>query len=196
MEKFLEISELVKKKDRKALELLYERYGKKFYSYSVNRWNLGEDEGWDVVYKTLETLVVKLSNYTFPTQQDFDRFIFRVLINFLRQYYRASQRRARDIEFVDIDGVDSAKTFEKYLSASAIRDYYETESLDNPILNNLTNALERLDEKDRDLLLLRAQNFSYEEIADLLSIEDAQLKVTHHRAKKKLIEILNSMTNI
>jgi RNA polymerase sigma-70 factor (ECF subfamily) len=192
MENFLEIADLIKKQDSKALKMLYEHYGKKFYSYCVIRWHLNEDEGWEVVYKTLEALVLKLSNYSFDSQRDFERFIFRVLINFLRQQYRSAQAKAKDIEFIDIDGVDSAKTFEKYLNASAVKDYYKTESFDSLVLNQLTTALEKLEEIDRDLLLLRAQNFTYEEIAVMLQVDDAQLKVRHHRAKKKLIEVLNS----
>ena len=196
MESFVEIAELVKKKDTQALKVLYENYGRKFYSYCLFRWHLNEDEGWDVVYKTLETLVLKLSNYSFESQKDFERFIFRVLINFLRQHYRAAQAKEKDIELVDMDGVDSTKTLERYLSSSAVKDYYKAESFDNPAINQLTAALEKLDEVDRDLLLLRAQNFSYEEIVDMLKIDDAQLKVRHHRAKKKLIEILTSTPKI
>jgi RNA polymerase sigma factor (sigma-70 family) len=192
MESFVEIAELVKKKDPRALKILYENYGRKFYSYCLFRWHLTEDQGWDVVYKTLETLVIKLSNYSFESQRDFERFIFRVLINFLRQHYRASQAREKDIEFVDIDDADSEKVLEKHISASVLKDYYKTESFENLALNQLNGALEKLDEIDRDLLLLRAQNFSYQEIAAMLKIEDVQLKVRHHRAKKKLIEILTS----
>jgi len=196
MENFGEIADLVRKQDPRALKVLYEEYGKKFYSYCLTRWHLNEDEGWEVVYKTLETLVLKLSNYSFENRRDFERFIFRVLINFLRQHYRTAQSKVNDVEFIDIDAVDSDKTFEKYLTASAVREYYKTESLDSPLLNHLTGALDKLDQIDRDLLLLRAQNFTYEEIATLLQIEDAQLKVKHHRAKKKLIEILKSTQNI
>lgn len=196
MENFSEISDLVKRRDPKALKVLYELYGKKFYSYCLTRWHLSEDEAWEVIYKTLETLVLKLSNYSFASEGDFERFIFRVLINFLRQQYRSAQAKVNDIEFIDIDGVDSANTFEKFLSSSAVKDYYQTESLESPMLKNLLTALEKLDQIDRDLLLLRAQNFTYEEIASMLQIDDAQLKVKHHRAKKKLIEILESTRNI
>lgn len=196
MENFLEISDLVRKRDPKALKMLYEQYGRKFYSYCLIRWHLNEDESWEVVYKTLEALALKLSGYSFDSQIDFERFIFRVLINFLRQHYRSAQSKLKDVEFIDIDNVDSTNAFEKYFSASALNDYYKTESFESPVLNHLTAALEKLDETDRDLLLLRAQNFSYEEIATMLKINDPQLKVRHHRAKKKLIEILNSTTNI
>lgn len=196
MEKFLEISELVKKKDRRALELLYDQYGASFYSYCIDRWNLEEDDAWDVVYKTLETLVLKLSNYSFSSNKHFERFIFRVLINFLRQNYRAANSKTKNVEFIDMDGLDAGKAFEKYLNAKSLQNYFDSDSFESPMLDHLAHALEQLEAKDRDLLLLRAQNFSYEEIASMLNVSAEHLKVQHHRAKKKLINLLNSTSNL
>jgi RNA polymerase sigma-70 factor (ECF subfamily) len=48
---------------------------------------------------------------------------------------------------------------------------------------------------DRELLLLKAQNYTYDEIASILSIENNQLKVKHHRAKQKLINLLKDVTH-
>jgi RNA polymerase sigma-70 factor (ECF subfamily) len=119
-----------------------------------------------------------------------------VLINFLRQNYRSAQAKSKDIEFVDLDSIDLGNNFEKYLSTASLKDYYKTESFDSPILTHLKSVLENFSEVDRDLLLLRAQNFSYEEIAKMLNLDNAQLKVRHHRAKKKLVEILTSIQTI
>ena len=57
----------------------------------------------------------------------------------------------------------------------------------------LEEALEKLSEEDRDLLLLRGQNFSYNEIAEFLKIENNQLKVKFHRAKKKLLQQIDKI---
>ncbi len=59
-------------------------------------------------------------------------------------------------------------------------------------LELLTKVLDMLEQSDKDLLLLRAQNFSYEEIAKLLGIENNQLKVKHHRAKGKLLKLIEN----
>jgi len=57
-------------------------------------------------------------------------------------------------------------------------------------LKELELALSKLDPLDKELLLLKANEFTYDQIAELLNIENNQLKVKHHRAKQKLIKLL------
>ena len=194
MENFDQIVELLKRQDKVALEKLYEQYGRKFYSYCIAKWHLSEDESWDVVYRTLETLVLKAASYSFESQEDFNRFVFKVLINFLRQQYRSRQaKRFKEIEFVNFDRIEIDQTVSKYFSSESLNKYYESESYESPELIQLQSALEELEQFDRDLLLLRAQNYSYDKIAEMLKVENNQLKVRHHRAKKRLLEILTPL---
>ncbi len=197
MESYKEIIRLLKIQDPSGLEKLYQAYGRPFYSYCVQKWSLSEDEAWEVVYKTLETLVLKIVNYDLLTQTDFDRFVYRVLINFLRQQYRSKkQKEIGQVVYVDFNSeVGVLNSFSNYLDNTALESYYTQETSEHPELLRLKNALETLESIDKDLLLLRAQNYSYEEIAALLQIDNNQLKVRHHRAKKKLVEILKEQSN-
>ena len=69
-------------------------------------------------------------------------------------------------------------------------EYTDSEESENSKLKELQVALSKLEPVEKDLLLLKANGFSYEQIADMLNIENNQLKVKHHRAKKKLIKLL------
>lgn len=194
---YKDILESIASKDSKGLELLYQAYGSRFYSYAVTRWYLSEDEAWEVVYKTLETLVLKLSNYEFQSKELFEGFLFKVLLNFLRQNFR-NQRNSHkvEIDFVDLNNQEEVPFIvSKQINKSTFLDYYKTESVENPVLQLLNEALNKLDAKEKDILLLKAQNYSYDEIADLLRIENKQLKVKHHRAKKKLLNMINEIQN-
>jgi len=197
MESYKEIIQLLKVQDPSGLEKLYQGYGKPFYSYCLQKWNLSEDEAWEVVYQTLETLILKIVNYDLLTQNDFDRFVYRVLINFLRQQHRSKKQKEADrVVSVDFNSENTGTdSFSNYLDRSSLHAYYHQDAVDHPQLTCLKDGLELLDEPDRDLLLLRAQNYSYEEIAKLLGIDNNQLKVRHHRAKNKLIEILKERSN-
>lgn len=197
MSNYKEIIELLKSKEPTGAEKLYEQYGKSFYAYCIQNWQFSEDEAWEVVYKTLEVLVLKLNNYQLASQEEFDRFIYKVLINFLRQQYRTKKfKEAKEIVYVDFNMENGQQNeFTRYFNEAAFSAYYNTESGENPALQQLNAILDGFDESDRDLLLLRAQNYTYEEIADLLHIENNQLKVRHHRAKKKLIEQFNQISN-
>lgn len=186
---------LIASKDPKGLELLYERYGKPFCSYAMKRWGLTEDEALEVIYKTLETLILKLPEYDFGSQAMFDGFLFKVFINFLRQKHR--ERRTKQlpqIEFFDLEQEFKLPgDVQDALSQQAFSDYYSTENLESVQLKILKASLNQLEQMDRDILLLRAQNYSYDEIAIMLGTENNQLKVKHHRAKRKLMDLFNEM---
>ncbi|MBC8052158.1 MAG: RNA polymerase sigma factor [Sphingobacteriaceae bacterium] len=192
MKSYKEIIDKVITKDPTGLRDLYEAYGKSFYAYSIKRWQLTEDDAWDIVYKTLETLILKLSNYEFESQAKFEGFLYTVLVNFIRQHFRS--RRVKDqqeMKYVDLDTQDGISTdINQKLNEASFNEYYSAEVIESSSLLLLKDALNKLEVVDRDILLLRAQNYSYEEIASFLKIDNNQLKVKHHRAKKKLVDML------
>ncbi len=197
MADYQNILEFIKNKDPNGLQELYRSYGRKFYGYAVKKWNLSEDEAWEVVYKTLETLVLKLPNYQFESEAHFNNFLYKVFTNFLRQNFRSQRANQNDIKYININedptednqGLPSNKLrFE--IDKQTFNEYYQLEALENPKLLLLNVALEKLPVGEKDILLLRAQGFSYEEVAQLLKVNNNQLKVKHHRAKQKLLKIL------
>ena len=59
----------------------------------------------------------------------------------------------------------------------------------------LQKALLQLPEQERDLVLLRANDYSYDAIAKMLKMENNQLKVKFHRAKAKVQKLTLSILN-
>jgi len=195
---YLTILQLIGDKTPEGLKLLYERYGKPFYSYALKRWELTEDDALDVVYKTLETLVLKLANYEFRTQAMFDGFLFKVFINFLRQKHREIRtKQLPQLEFFDLEQEFKLPIdVHQKLTKQAFSDFYSSEMLESPNMKLLKESLELLEETERDILLLLVQNYSYDEIARMLVIHNNQLKVKHHRARQKLMNLISKMTLI
>ena len=202
---YKEIIEILEKKDRKSLEILYNLYGKKLLGYALNRWFLDEDEAWELVYQTLETLVMKLTDYKFESKSHFDNFIFKVFINYLRQHYRKHRQNQVDIIYTNMNDYRDFEENENdsnnnllmwEIDKSVFEKYYQSEILENPKLIALQEALNKLEEFDKDILLLRAQNYSYDEIAQMLNIDNNQLKVRHFRAKNKLLKILENTSKV
>jgi len=201
---YTEIVRLLQLKDREGFELLYNMYGQKFYAYAVKRWYLTEDEAWEVVYRTLQTLVLKLPAHEFESKKHFDNFLYKVFINYLRQHYRRHRKKqAEGSDF--IISLDTAfalgdpeteddKVSGVELDTQAIKAYYQEDAVESPNLTALKCALQQLRPEERDILLLRAQNYTYEEIANMLQITNNQLKVKHHRSKQKLMQLLNKKT--
>jgi RNA polymerase sigma factor (sigma-70 family) len=192
---YKDIIGLIKSKDRRGIEALYDEYGKKLYSHAIIKWDFSEDEAWEAVYKTLDTLLLKLPSYTIESDLHFNNLIFKIFKNYLRQHLRDKRRKEEKIEFVSIEKFENIPADNEMIEFSpddfAFTDYYKSEVLETSLFTNLKIALEKLEPSDKELLLLRAQNYSYDEIAVLLNIKNDQLKVKYFRAKKKLVELIS-----
>lgn len=212
---YKEILEHIVNKDKKGLEALYVRYGKRYYQFAVNQWHLTEDDAWKVVYQTLETLILKLPNYTIESEEHFDNLIFKIFVNFLRQFFRSHRTHQYDIVYVDFNMQESAgnETDEETLREEGeslpdedaknflpvddqlVNRLYEAEVSEDPRLMLFKQALSLLKSDEQSILLLKAQDYSYDEIAEMLGIENNQMKVRHHRLKNKLKKLFENLLN-
>ena len=92
--------------------------------------------------------------------------------------------------------VDNYRKKAKVTFAAPPEEHYTPSS--NPDLKKiLDRALAQLDERSRALVLLKDyEGYSYEEIAVIAGLNDSQVKVYLHRARKTLKEYLVSVENI
>jgi RNA polymerase sigma factor (sigma-70 family) len=176
----------LKDKDNKAIAWLYDRYGKKLYGYAITKWKLTEDDSWDMVYKTLYKVIQVSDKYRFEDEGKFSAFIFRIFINYLRNHYRDTKTKG-------IVTTELLQTHEK-LSSDRKESEEEGEKL-SPLMRCLQKALQLLDDWQRVLLLMRAQDHSYEDIAGYVNRPGDQLKVYHMRLKKVVAEKTSACMN-
>lgn len=170
----------------KSVKLLYENYGGKLFGYAIKKWNLQEDEAWDLVYQTIYKVVQVFDQYEFENEKKLAGFVFKVFVNFLRNHYHLKKRQPKAIAWDDHHEKQS----------SVIQENEEDiHSFKNKNLHYLQEELQDLDEWKRILLLMRAQNYSYEEISEFVNKPVEQLKVYYMRLKKQLIENINQKIN-
>lgn len=164
------------------ITVLYNRYGKKLYSYAIRTWNVNEDEAWDLIYKTLYKVIDSYTNYQFETESKFASFVFKIFINYLRNHYR-DNKIAKTFEFSSMDDVDvSSKT------------PAETETITNVKLLALNEVLDKMEDWERMLLLMRSEGRAYSEIAQYIDKPENQLKVYYQRLKEQLTKKLNDQS--
>jgi RNA polymerase sigma factor (sigma-70 family) len=166
--------ELIGKGDKKSVAILYERYGKRLYGYALSSWKLNEDDAWDTVYKTLYKVVESSKSYSFESEEKFASFIFKVFINYLRTLYRDKKAKPDLLEFNDA-GTYVTETVE------------ETDSEQMVLLKE---ELDKLEDWERILLLMRSQDMPYSEIAKYVNKPAEQLKVYYQRLKAALLKRL------
>ena len=166
--------QILKKNPKKGLEQMYKKYGAKLCAYAVNKWNLKEDDSWDLVYKTLYKIEKSIADYQFDNEEKFAAFVFKVFINYLRNYHRDTKKEIKTDPLNDWDTVENEK--------SNISDSQE--------LKILNKELDLLEDWQRILLLLRAQGMPYSEIEKYTNKPEKQLKVYYGRLKKRIEKTL------
>jgi len=159
-----ELVKEIKKKDEQAVKLLYKHYGKKLYGFAIHKWKLTEDEAWELIYKTLYKIIDVIEKYTFESESKFNGFVYQIFINNLRNHY--NEQKSKKIETIELHEKMGVRENEK-----------KEDGPDNIYMRCLKKILEQFDDWKRVLLLMKAQNFSYEEISTYVNKPAEQLKV-------------------
>ena len=181
-----DINTILQNKNKETVAILYERYGKKLYGYAMHKWKVEEDDAWELVYKTLYKVMSVGEKYNFENEGKFSSFLFKTFINYLRNHYRDTKAKG-------IVTIELLETHEK-ISSDRKEGDDEKEST-SPLMRCLQKALAILEDWQRILLLMRAQDHSYEDISPYVSRPSDQLKVYYMRLKKVVTEKTNDCMN-
>jgi RNA polymerase sigma factor (sigma-70 family) len=181
---FKETYIIIGKQNKKGLEIFYKRYGKKLYAYAVKNWNTDEDTAWELIYKTYNKISEKIENCSFESEEKFSSFVMLSFLNNLRNYYRDNQKQ---IKTVSEDHININNLYEET---------EENENSESSQMIALKLELEKLEDWERMLLLLKAQQMPYSEIAKYVDKPENQLKVYYARLKKKITENITKNTEV
>jgi RNA polymerase sigma factor (sigma-70 family) len=97
-------------------------------------------------------------------------WIFHIAHNYAIDFHRVAHEKQRELQ----DNDEPAKWYGEFAGRNA------------PLLAWLRDELEKLHADDQRILLWRAQELSYAEIAGWLGIKEDTARVRYFRAKKKL----------
>jgi RNA polymerase sigma factor (sigma-70 family) len=175
---------IIKLNKRKGLEVFYERYSKKLYSYSISHLKLDEDTAWELIYRTFEKIIDKCSSYDFENEAKFGSFVLVVFLNDFRNLYKSKKN---EIQFESSENIDNLNSFP---------DENDNIDADSLKLQTLKIELEKLEDWQRILLLLKAQQMPYSQIAEFVDKPEDQLKVYYSRLKKKLLQNILSKKEV
>lgn len=193
-----------------GLKTLFEGYGQKLFGFSVTHFHIDEDEGYDVLYKTMETVGKVITRYDFSSENHFANWLFKIHKNNILQLLRSKKSKEQEFQTVDLSDWENEvreledddfklDIFKPVINQISSINLYDSSSKNNKLFLAMQKALQQLSEVERELLLLRMNNYSYDEIAAMLNIENNQLKVKFIRAKaklqKKTLELLNDTYN-
>ncbi len=144
-------------------EEIYRNYHKKVLGYinsQINRLQDAEDLAADVFMKVFE----KIDSFD-ETKASISTWIFTITKNKLTDYYR------------------TRKVFEEVPETLSDESSFEDDICNEEMLDTLADALERLDERERDIIILRYYSGkTLKEIAEKMGISYAYVKVLQNKA--------------
>ena len=157
--------------DRAALEQLVQRWQQPMYRYALRM--LGDSDGaLDTVQETWLAAIKGIVGLKDITR--FRVWLFRVLANKCRDRGRVLARTKRRLQKI---------------AQQPIRDSVPCSQQE--LQDNVRHCLEQMSTESKSILLLRyMEDFSLEDIADVLGLPDGTVRSRLHRARKQLRDIL------
>lgn len=157
--------------DESAWRVLIARYSRRVFALAKSRVRSAELAE-EVTQSVFVTVASKLGSGGYTEQGRFEPWLFRVVMNRVRDEVRRGSRQAAPTDpasmpVVAVDGRGAG--------------------VDPAVLESLRGALGRLSEQDREVIELRHHGqMSFKAMADLLGEPLGTLLARHHRALKKL----------
>ena len=150
---------------------LYDEYYRKVFGFlkgKTNNYTLAEDLASDVFMK----IYAKADTFD-ETKASVSTWIFTITRNTLYDYFR------------------SRKVFEEIPETLADGSDIEEDIINQETLDELADALEQLDERERDIIILRYyKGMKLKEIAGVIGISYAYVKLLHNTALVQMKEYL------
>lgn len=160
-----ELMELYASGSFEAFDIIYSRYSKRTYSYFIKKIKNSTD-----AEELLQLLYMKLhsTKHLFLNEYKFEQWLFviakSVLIDFLR----------KNKKHIQIDSIDE-------------KEFYIFNGTEVEGNQDIDSHLDHLNEKEKELLKLRyAEELSFKEMAERLSLSEVSLRKFISRTIKKL----------
>ncbi len=165
--------------DERAWRDLVNLYARRIFALARSRVR-GDELAEEITQSVFATVASKLGHGEYAEEGKFEAWLFRVAMNRIRDEARRARRQARTSQSDAFDSI--------------IADAPQPDDA-SPEIVRLRLAMSELSDTDRDIIELRHHGgLSFKQLAEMLNEPVGTLLARHHRALKKLKELLESTT--
>jgi len=176
--------------DRAAWDVLVDAYWQRLYAYAL-RATRNPELAQDLVQETFLRIVQRLGTY--DDQGKFEAWLFRILVNLVRDHGRSLSRRPMQSTLSDRHG-ESAGDLTDEMSSPEQMPHEPVELGED--LDRLKEAMNRLPVGDREILMLRHYgDVPFKEIARVFGCPIGTVLARAHRALGKLRGMMEVVEN-
>lgn len=160
----------------RAWHELVRRYSRRIYALAKSRCR-DSDVAEEITQSVFATVATKIGGGEYEEQGKFESWLFRVAMNRVRDHVRRMKRRPGAVEGHESELVAQSPPEVQAHEGSLVR---------------LRRAMMELSESDREIIELRHHGgMSFKQMADLLNEPLGTLLARHHRALRKLKELMS-----
>ena len=160
-----------------ALGRLYELYYERILRFCVHRL-FDKEIAEDVTSGVFLDVARGIRRFAGRTEQDFGNWVYAIAANQANAYIRKTSRRKKLLAE----------------AAASMSDCQSADDASEPDWPSLYAAILKLKPKHQTIVTLRFfENLPYEQIAQILNVKDATLRVTVHRILEKLRSYLQTV---
>lgn len=172
---------VVKLGDTSAFGLLYDRYAQLVYAKCRSFVPMG-DVAEDLTQDIFVGVFLKLKS--FRGDAKFSTWLYSFAYNHCVNYYnREIKKKRKETDLIEENKYDGV-----------IEDEVTDEEIFSLAADKLKTSLQTIDPADKVVLLMKYQDdMPIKEMATILDIGESAVKMRLHRAKKKVIEVYNSL---
>jgi RNA polymerase sigma-70 factor, ECF subfamily len=165
-----------------AWRRLVDLYGRRVFALAKSRCQRA-DVAEEVTQSVFATVAAKLGTGGYSEQGKFEAWLFRIAMNRIRDEMRRSKHRAEATDPAVFGNVEAVSE----------RGEKDREGEGKVQLARLREAMARLPDSDREVIELRHHGgMSFKQMAALLSEPLGTLLARHHRALRKLKQLMES----
>lgn len=162
--------------DEAAWGELIELYGRRVFAMAKSRFG-DPDVAEEIAQSVFATIATKLSSGQYAERGRFEAWLFRVTMNRIRDEARRLKRHAHPTDPAELSLQESRSDGPR--------------TADRGRIAGLRRAMDELSEVDREVIELRHHGgMSFKEMAELLDEPVGTLLARHHRALRKLRQIM------
>jgi len=162
------------------LEKIFDEYYDRIYGFTLLRVRNVHDAE-DITSDVFVKVAQNINSYD-EEKASLSTWLFTIALNLIRDHCRVAKRGAVELEFA-----------ENIASSDNIETSVEEGAMSGERAKALYAALEQLDERQRNIVLLRYKsNMSNRQIADTLALSESNVETILYRARKKLKKLLEN----
>lgn len=179
--------ESASKGEADAWRTLVDLYSRRVFALAKSRCRSSELAE-EITQSVFVTIATKLSQSEYTEKGRFESWLFRVAMNRIRDEARRAKRHATP---TDPGAVSALADRARMSDASGASSTTDEESVQQ--IARLRLAMDQLSDADREIIELRHHGqMSFQQLADMLDEPMGTLLARHHRALRKLKDILTA----